>query len=167
MSHISEDQGRAFDALWSFTKSYYPRVEVGTCLCGIHHEITQDQRQPWCHLDHCTSIAKIARFLVIRTTDSTKKLAYLFVEEVVLLHSIPTSVVSDRDPRFTLHFWDNFQKAIDSSWNFSIARHSYTVGQIEQIILTLEDMLCACTLDFGSCWDQHLSLCEFTCNNCH
>lgn len=58
----------------------------------------------WIIVDQLT---KIAHFLTIKTTDLTMRLARLFVEEIVRLHGIPTSVVSDKDPHFALHFWDS------------------------------------------------------------
>ncbi|GKB05886.1 putative reverse transcriptase domain-containing protein [Tanacetum coccineum] len=38
-------------------------------------------------------------------------------------------------------------------------------GQSERTIQTLEDMLRACVIDFGSSWDRHLPLVEFSYNN--
>ena len=43
--------------------------------------------------------------------------------------------------------------------------HPQTDGQSERTILTLEDMLRACVIDFGSSWDTHLPLIEFSYNN--
>ncbi|GJS88406.1 putative reverse transcriptase domain-containing protein [Tanacetum coccineum] len=47
----------------------------------------------------------------------------------------------------------------------STTDHPETDGQSERIIQTLEDMLRACVIDFGSSWDRHLSLVEFSYNN--
>nr|GFA94613.1 putative reverse transcriptase domain-containing protein [Tanacetum cinerariifolium] len=47
----------------------------------------------------------------------------------------------------------------------STAYHPETDGQSERTIQTLEDMLRACLIDFGSIWDKHLSLVEFSYNN--
>ncbi|GJR50624.1 putative reverse transcriptase domain-containing protein [Tanacetum coccineum] len=44
--------------------------------------------------------------------------------------------------------------------DMSTAYHPQTDGQSERIIQTLEDMLRACVLDFGKCWDRHLLLAE-------
>ncbi|GJZ94851.1 putative reverse transcriptase domain-containing protein [Tanacetum coccineum] len=40
----------------------------------------------------------------------------------------------------------------------STAYHPQTDSQSERTIQTLEDMLCACVIDFGKGWDRHLPL---------
>jgi hypothetical protein len=52
----------------------------------------------WVIVDRLT---KSALFLPIRMTDPVEKLAKIYVNEVVRLHGVPISIVSDRDPRFT------------------------------------------------------------------
>ncbi|GJZ25931.1 putative reverse transcriptase domain-containing protein [Tanacetum coccineum] len=47
----------------------------------------------------------------------------------------------------------------------STAYHPQTDGQSERTIQTLEDMLCAYVIDFGSSWDRHLPFVEFSYNN--
>ncbi|GKF09145.1 putative reverse transcriptase domain-containing protein [Tanacetum coccineum] len=49
--------------------------------------------------------------------------------------------------------------------DMSTAYHLETDGQSERTIQTLEDMLRACVIDFGSSWDRHLPLVEFSYNN--
>ncbi|GJW13865.1 putative reverse transcriptase domain-containing protein [Tanacetum coccineum] len=49
--------------------------------------------------------------------------------------------------------------------DMSTAYHLETDGQSERTIQTLEDMLRACVIDFGSGWDKHLPLAEFSYNN--
>ncbi|XP_070032142.1 uncharacterized protein [Nicotiana tomentosiformis] len=49
--------------------------------------------------------------------------------------------------------------------NLSITFHPKTDGEAEQTIQTLEDILCACVLDFKSSWDDHLPLIEFAYNS--
>ncbi|GJY09613.1 putative reverse transcriptase domain-containing protein [Tanacetum coccineum] len=49
--------------------------------------------------------------------------------------------------------------------DMSTANHPETYGQSERTIQTLEDMLQACVIDFGSSWDRHLPLVEFSYNN--
>jgi hypothetical protein len=56
----------------------------------------------WVILDQLT---KSVLFLPMKMTDSVEKLAKLYVNEVVRLHGVPVSIVSNRDPRFTSRLW--------------------------------------------------------------
>ena len=49
-------------------------------------------------------LMKTAHFLPVRTDYSLDKLADLYIKEIVRLHEIPISIISDRDPRFTSRF---------------------------------------------------------------
>ncbi|GJR16943.1 putative nucleotidyltransferase, ribonuclease H [Tanacetum coccineum] len=88
-----------------------------------------------------------------------------FSTEIVRLHGTPTSIVSDRDPKFTSHFWKGLQKAWGTRLKFSTAFHPQTDGQSERTIQTLEDMLRACALEWTGSWDEYLCLVEFAYNN--
>ncbi|GJX84822.1 putative reverse transcriptase domain-containing protein [Tanacetum coccineum] len=56
-------------------------------------------------------------------------------------------------------------KALGTNLDMSAAYSPKTDGQSERTLQTLEDMLCACVIDFGSSWDRHLPLVEFSYNN--
>ena len=73
--------------------------------------------------------------------------------------------MSDRDPRFTAHFWKSFQKAMGTQLTMSTAFHPQTDGQSERTIQVLEDMLLACVLDHKGSWEEHFPLVEFAYNN--
>ncbi|WKA06025.1 hypothetical protein VitviT2T_023953 [Vitis vinifera] len=100
----------------------------------------------WVIVDRLT---KSAHFLAMKTTDSMNSLAKLYIQEIVRLHGIPVSIVSDRDPKFTSQFWQSLQRALGTQLNFSTAFHPQTDGQSEIVIQILENMLRACVLDFG------------------
>ena len=70
------------------------------------------------------------------------------MNEIVRLHGIPLSIVSDQDPWFTSRFWKELQSALGTRLNFSTAFHPQTNGQSERVIKVLEDMLRGCALDF-------------------
>ena len=55
---------------------------------------------------------KSAHFLTVRMTFTLERLCRLYIREIVRLHGVLVSIVSDRDPRFTVHFWKCFQKAM-------------------------------------------------------
>ncbi|GKB15816.1 putative reverse transcriptase domain, ribonuclease H-like domain, aspartic peptidase domain protein, partial [Tanacetum coccineum] len=78
---------------------------------------------------------------------------------------IPVSIICDRDPRFTSNFWRSLQKDLGNSLDMSTAYHPQTDGQSERTIQTLEDMLRACVIEFGTSWVNHFPLVEFSYNN--
>ena len=98
-------------------------------------------------------------------TFTLEKFYRLYIREIVRLHDVPVSIVSDRDPKFTTHFWKSFQKAMGTQLTMSTAFHPQTNGQSERTIQVLEDMLRACVLDFKGSWEKHLPLVEFAYNN--
>ena len=76
-------------------------------------------------------LTKSAHFLPVNVEDSLEKLAKLHVDEIVRLHRVPVSIVSDRDPRFTSRFWPSLQTALGTRLHFSTAFHPQTDGQSE------------------------------------
>ena len=97
----------------------------------------------WVVVDRLT---KSAHFIPVRTDFSLDKLAELYVSQIVRLHGVPISIVSDRDPRFTTRFWKKLQEALGTKLHFSTVFHPQTIGQSERIIQILEDMLRCCIL---------------------
>ncbi|KAL4590885.1 hypothetical protein LXL04_003831 [Taraxacum kok-saghyz] len=116
----------------------------------------------WVVVDRLT---KSAHFLPIKETDKMEKLTRTYLREIVRLHGVPISIISDRDSRFTSRFWQSLQKSLGTHLDMSTAYHPQTDGQSERTIQTLEDMLRACVIDFGNSWDIHLPLIEFSYNN--
>nr|GEW66870.1 putative reverse transcriptase domain-containing protein [Tanacetum cinerariifolium] len=116
----------------------------------------------WVIVDRLT---KSAHFLPMKKTDNIKKLAQLYLKEIVCRHGVPVSIISDRDSLFTSRFWETLQKALGTQLNLSTTYHLETDGQSERTIQILEDMLRACVIDFGNSWDRHLTLVEFSYNN--
>ena len=50
-------------------------------------------------------LTKMVHYVATTTNVTAPQLATLFMREVVRLHGVPESILSDRDPRFTAHFW--------------------------------------------------------------
>ncbi|KAA0054783.1 pol protein [Cucumis melo var. makuwa] len=116
----------------------------------------------WVVVDRLT---KSAHFVPGKSTYTASKWAQLYMSEIVRLHGVPVSIVSDRDARFTFKFWKGLQTAMGPRLDFSTAFHSQTDGQTERLNQVLEDMLRACALEFPRSWDSHLHLMEFAYNN--
>ncbi|RVW89664.1 Transposon Ty3-G Gag-Pol polyprotein [Vitis vinifera] len=114
---------------------------------------------------YCDRLTKSAHFLPMKVNFSMDRLASLYIKEIVRMHGVPISIVSDRDPRFTSRFWHSLQKALGTKLSFSTAFHPQTDGQSERVIQVLEDLLRACALDLKGNWDDYLPLVEFAYNN--
>ncbi|GKE23622.1 putative reverse transcriptase domain-containing protein [Tanacetum coccineum] len=82
-------------------------------------------------------LTKSAIFTPMRETDPLDKLARMYLKE----------------------------NALGTNLDMSTAYHPQIDGQSERTIRTLEDMLCACAIDFGKGWVNHLPLVEFSYNN--
>ena len=110
-------------------------------------------------------LTKSAHFIPVRIDYSMDRLAELYVNEIVRLHGVPLSIVSDRDSRFTSRFWKELQSALGTKLNFSTAFHSQSDGQSERLIQVLEDMLRGCVMEFSGSWDRYIPLMELAYNN--
>ena len=110
-------------------------------------------------------LKKSAHFLAVRMTFTLEEFCRLYIRETVRLHGVSVSIVSDRDPRFTTHFWKSFQKAMGTRLTMSIAFHPQIDSQSERTIHVLKDMLRVCVLDHKGSWEEHLPLVEFAYNN--
>lgn len=60
-------------------------------------------------------LTKWAHFLPFKTGTTLDKLAGIYIAEIVRLHGVPVSVVSDRDPRFVAEFGKAFHAALGTS----------------------------------------------------
>ncbi|TYH21999.1 hypothetical protein ES288_A04G091100v1 [Gossypium darwinii] len=116
----------------------------------------------WVVVDRLT---KSAHFVPIHTDYSLDKLAELYVSQIVRLHGVSISIISDRESRFTSWFLKKLQDALGMKLHFSAAFHPQTDGQSKRIIQKLEDMLRCCILDFEGTWERYLPLIEFAYNN--
>jgi hypothetical protein len=77
----------------------------------------------------------------MKQTISVADLVPLYINEVVRLHGVPKSIVSDRDSKFVSKFWQSLHNAMGTKLDMSVAFYSQTDGQSERTIQTLEDML--------------------------
>ncbi|TYK11044.1 ty3-gypsy retrotransposon protein [Cucumis melo var. makuwa] len=116
----------------------------------------------WVVVDRLT---KSAHFVPGKSTYTASKWAQLYMSEIVRLHGVPVSIVSDRDARFTSKFWKGLQTVMGTRLDFSATFHPQTDCQTECLNQVLEDMLRACALEFPGSWDSHLHLMEFAYNN--
>jgi hypothetical protein len=110
-------------------------------------------------------LSKMTHFVAITTDIGSQGLADVFIDSVVKHHGVPSSIISDRDPRFTGKFWQAVMKRLGTHLRMSTAFHPQSDGQTERMNIVLEDMLRSYVDPNQDDWDQHLPMAEFAVNN--
>ncbi|MBW0491027.1 hypothetical protein O181_030742 [Austropuccinia psidii MF-1] len=67
--------------------------------------------------------------------------ALLFWNKIISTCGIPKIIISDRYPKFTSEFWNNFYDMLGTKHAFSTAHHPQTDGLVERIIQKMEDII--------------------------
>ncbi|WVZ94363.1 hypothetical protein U9M48_040262 [Paspalum notatum var. saurae] len=77
--------------------------------------------------------SKYVHFIALRHPYSAETVAAAFFSEIVRLHGLPTSIVSDCDPVFTSTFWTALFKLLGIKLHMSSAFHPQSDGQTEAV----------------------------------
>ena len=113
----------------------------------------------------CCRLTKMLHFVPCCKTVTAPQLASLFVQHVFRAHGLPKNIVSDRDPRFTLHFWKTVFTLLGTTLNMSTAFHPQTDGPSERAFRTLQQMLRSYVSPRQNDWEECVPLLEFAYNN--
>ncbi|XP_060182527.1 uncharacterized protein LOC132612230 [Lycium barbarum] len=73
-------------------------------------------------------LTKSTHFIPVQTTFTAERLARIYVREIVQLHGVPVSIISERGSQFTTQFWRSFQKALGTTIELSTTFHPHTYG---------------------------------------
>nr|GEY94106.1 reverse transcriptase domain-containing protein [Tanacetum cinerariifolium] len=79
-------------------------------------------------------LTKSAHFLPMREDYKMDRLARLYLNEIVAIHGVPISIISDRNSRFTSRFWKSMQEALGTRLDMSTTYHPQTGGHSERTI---------------------------------
>ncbi|MCO5571434.1 hypothetical protein L7F22_025174 [Adiantum nelumboides] len=109
--------------------------------------------------------SKLAHFIPCKKAASAPDIASLFVQHIFRIHGLPRSIIPDRDPKFTGHFWTSLFKSLGTNLLFSSAYHPQTDGQTERVNQILEEMLRHYIQNRLASWEEYLPLVEFAYNN--
>jgi hypothetical protein len=100
--------------------------------------------------------SKMAHFIPCHKTSDATHVANLFFKEVVRLHGLPKSIVSDRDTKFVGHFWRTLWKKLGIYFSFISSCHPQIDGQTEVVNISLGDLLRSLVTEHHNQWDHIL-----------
>jgi hypothetical protein len=109
--------------------------------------------------------SKMAHFIPCQKTSDATHIENLFFKEVVRLHGLPNSIVSDRDTKFLGHLWRTLWKKLGIDLSFSSAYHPQTDAQTEVVNRILGDLLRSLVDEHHNQWDQIMSQEIFSYND--
>jgi transposase InsO family protein len=96
---------------------------------------------------------------------TSEETANLVIQQVVKLHGLPDTIVSDRGPQFVAEFWKHLCRILRIKSKLSTAFHPETDGQTEVENKELERYLRAYVAYQQDDWSQWLAMAEFAANN--
>jgi hypothetical protein len=109
--------------------------------------------------------SKMAHFIPCQKTSDVTHIANLFFKEVVRLHGLPRSIVSDRDTKFIGTFWRTLWKKLGTNLMFSSGLSSSDGWPNRSSEQSLGDLLRSLVTEHHSQWDSILSQAEFAYND--
>lgn len=109
--------------------------------------------------------SKMAHFMPCKSTNDASHIADLFFKEVVRIHGLPSSIVSDGDVRFVAQFWRILWKKLGTNLSFGSTYHPQTYRKIEVVNRSLGNLLRCLTKQHGQAWDIILPQAEFVYND--
>ena len=85
--------------------------------------------------------SKLVHLIACTQEVTAADVAQLVYDQVVRLHGFPESIISDRDSRFTSHFWRALWKLSGTELAMSTSYHPQTDGQTENVNRAVQDIL--------------------------
>ncbi|WMV38161.1 hypothetical protein MTR67_031546 [Solanum verrucosum] len=93
-------------------------------------------------------MTKSAHFIPVKVSYLVEDYAKLYLREIIRLHGVPLSIISDHGSQFTSQCWKSFQNGLGTGVKLSTTFQTQTDGQTEHTIQTLEYMMRARVIDF-------------------
>ena len=110
-------------------------------------------------------LSSMVHLIACSSTVKATEVAMLYYREIVRLHGLPDSIVSDRDPRFTSKFWAELHRISGTRLLMSTAHHPQTDGASERAIRSVNQILRSIIDDDQENWKQKLTAVEFAINS--
>jgi hypothetical protein len=113
-------------------------------------------------IDRLTSMVHLIP-TTVKVTAS--QVAWLYVKEVVRLHGVPNSIVSDRDTKFTSVFWRELHRVLGTKLLMSTSFHPQTDGATERANRSIGQILRSVVSNDQKNWAEKCPMVEFAINS--
>jgi hypothetical protein len=110
-------------------------------------------------------LTKYTHLIPMKHPYTAHSIAQLFLDNVVKLHGLPASVVSDRDTIFISRFWKELFKLYRVNLHLTTAYHPQSDGQTKRVNQCVEMYLRCAMQDSPKTWKSWLSLAELWYNS--
>jgi len=116
----------------------------------------------WVVIDRLTSMVHL---MALKTSVTATEVAERYLRDVVRLHGVASSIVSDRDPRFTSAFWAEIHRLLGTKLMMSTSFHPQTDGATERMNRVINSVLRAVIRPDQGDWCEKLPMVEFAINS--
>lgn len=106
----------------------------------------------------------MAHFFQRHKTDDASHVTKLYFKEIILLHGVSKTIVSNCDSNFLSYFWKTLWRMLNTRLPFSTTCHPQINGQMEVTNRTLTVLLHGMVSKSLKDWDLKLTHVEFACN---
>jgi hypothetical protein len=110
-------------------------------------------------------MTSMVHLIPVTTKVTANELSWIYLREVVRLHGLPKSIVSDRDSKFTARWWRELHRLLGAKLLMSTSYHPQTDGQTERTIRTVSQILRSVIQPDQKNWAEKIDMVEFAINS--
>lgn len=110
-------------------------------------------------------LSSMVHLVPTNTTAKATDIAWLFMREIVRLHGLPHSIVSDRDRKFISRFWRELHRLLGVQLLMSTAYHPQTDGASERAVRSAVQILRSAVRADQTDWVEKCPMVEFAMNS--
>lgn len=110
-------------------------------------------------------LTSMVHIIPTKTTAKASDIAWLFVREIVRLHGLPDTIVSDRDRKFVSKFWSEAHRMMGVKLLMSTAFHPQTDGATERAVRNVSEVLRTMVSHNQKDWTRACPMAEFAINS--
>jgi len=109
-------------------------------------------------------MTSMTHLIPVHTSYTAAKLSWIYLREIVRLHGLPSSIVSDRDSKFTSRWWRALHKMMGTKLLMSTSFHPQTDGQTERANRNVAQIFRAIVRHDQKDWVDRVPMAEFAIN---